>query len=170
MPLSSYSALISEVPSLSETLSQNSRVLDTEMLLNKIQKGWYYWQLIYLVSLCPIQVQPGHWASLQGVKNSFVGPDSYLSKMKQLPSSYHPGVPQSIICWPDEVCQQLASGPSSCGFFFLPRVRAMLGGEWGILWGRHGWGTRTSWGCPPLLWRGPVHSCTGKAELWEIFT
>lgn len=42
MPLSSYSALISEVPSLSETLSQNSRVLDTEMLLNKIQKGWYY--------------------------------------------------------------------------------------------------------------------------------
>lgn len=104
------------------------------------------------------------------VKNSFVGPDPYLSEIKKLSSSHHPGIPQSIICWPDEVCQQLASSPLSCGFLLLPRVRTMLGGEWEILWGRHGWQIRTSWSCPLLPWRGPAHSCIGERMLWEIFT
>lgn len=37
----------------------------------------------------------------------------------KLPSSYQPGVPQSIVCWPDEVCQKSTSGPSYSFFFSL---------------------------------------------------
>lgn len=37
----------------------------------------------------------------------------------KLPSSHQPRVCQSIVCWPDEVCQQSTSGPSYSFFFSL---------------------------------------------------